>query len=223
MKEIELLEKYLSDERKEKIGKVLGQRTRDVCIVVDRLDKDHNYMAILRTMEAFGVQDAHIIPLHEDDTQKISKRITKGSHKWLTIKTYPDWQKCFKHLKKQGYKIYASFLSDEAEEIESLDLSGKVALLFGNELNGLDKEEANACDGVFMIPMVGFTQSFNVSVACALTLQRFFMERKSKNIDRGSLEESEAIKLKALWYKRAVPNSAKILKEELKRLQQKQG
>jgi len=221
MKEIELLEKYLSETRMQRIDEVLKQRTRDVCVIIDRLDKAHNYMAIMRTMDAFGIQDAHIVPLESDDNGTISKKVTQGAHKWLTIHMHKSWRECFDAVKKEGYKIYASYLDDNAKGLESLDLSGKVALLFGNELKGLEKEEVKACDGVFILPMVGFSQSYNVSVASALTLQRFFLRREELQLGRGHLSEQETLKLKTLWYKKAVQNSEVILKEELRRIEEK--
>ena len=217
MKEIELLEKYLTAERIQRINEVLSKRTRDVCVIIDRLDKAHNYMAILRTMDAFGVQDAHIIPLETDAPQAISRKISTGSHKWLTIRIHQNWKTCFSCLREAGYKIYASYLDKGVRGLETLDVSGKVALLFGNELCGLEEDEFKACDGAFVLPMSGFAQSYNVSVACALTLQRFFLLREQQKISRGHLSHIESTELKYLWYKKSVPNSEKILQEELRR------
>lgn len=217
MNELDLLKKYMTDRRIERVEGVLKRRTRDVCVVIDRIDKPHNYMAALRSCDAFGIQDVHIIPFENEEDESISIKVTQGAHKWLTIKVHDNWQSCFEHLKTAGYKIYASHLSDEADGLEKLELGGRVALLFGNELNGLDREQVQACDGSFILPMYGFSQSFNVSVACALSLQRLLLARDAAGMGRGSLTEAEMSEMRLLWYRLAVPNSARILEEERRR------
>ena len=218
MNEIEILRPYLSDRRAEKIDSVLSRRTRDLCVVLDRFDKPHNYMAVLRTLEAFGIQDAHIIPMHGVSKSDISKSVTQGADKWLSIRIYPDWRKCFQVLRENAYKLYAACLSNEAASIEDISTTSKIALVFGNELDGLDPEETEACDGAFMLPMYGFSQSFNVSVACALSIQRLFIAREAAGHKWTGLSESEKNALKIEWYKKAVQNSEKLLNETRRRI-----
>lgn len=207
----DILRPMLSDARLEKIERVLARRTRRLTLVVDRLDKPHNYMAILRTAEAFGVQDIHIILDPAMPRQELSRKLTMGAHHWLTLHVYHDWRTAFVALRAAGYKLYASYLDETACGLEALDLSGKVALLFGNELEGFTAEQVAACDGRFFLPMEGFTQSFNVSVACALGLQRFLFACEAAGIAREPLGEDGRVALRAEWYRHSVQASDAIL------------
>ena len=213
MNEIDLLKKHIRPERAEKIEAVLCARTRDVTVVLDRLNKPHNFMAILRTCDAFGIQDAHIVLQPGQPGDHISDPITQGAHKWLTINISYDWRERFQNLKNQGYKLYASGLSESAAPLESLDLKGRVALVFGNELEGLAKEQIAFCDGLFMLPMLGFAQSFNVSVAAALSLQKLFSLREARGIPKAPLDEVEREALRREWLIKALHNAELILRE----------
>ena len=203
--------------RRERLENVLARRTRDLTIVIDRLDKPHNYMAVLRTCEAFGIQDIHLVIPDNQDGDTISSGVTQGAHKWLTLHTYRDWEACFDKLRQNGYRLYASCLSPTAGTLESFDLADRTALIFGNELEGLTSEQTAACDGVFMLPMEGFSQSFNISVACALSVQRFFLARAEQGLTRGKLSDTEQTKLRVEWMIKAVPHSDRILEEEQRR------
>ncbi len=222
MKTVDLLQQHMTERRIQRLERVLLRRTRDITIVIDRFNKPHNYMAILRTCEAFGLQDVHIILPESMKQDGISKSITQGADKWLTLHYHDDWTAAFAALRELGYRIYASYLLPERDTqaengLEALEPDGKIALLMGNELDGLEPEQAKAADGLFMLPMLGFTQSFNVSVACALSVQRLMLLREAHGITLTPLSEAEQDELRVRWYKLAVPNSARIIEEHKRR------
>jgi tRNA (guanosine-2'-O-)-methyltransferase len=156
-------------ERLMRLYQVLNQRTRYISVLLEAVDDGHNQAAVLRTADAFGVQNVSIVT--GDKPFEPSKNITQGAHKWLTIKKKPDLHTAINDLKLEGYQIYATYLGDGAVPIDEIDLSKPTVLIFGNEHNGISEEAANLADGKFYIPMYGFVQSFNISVAAALALQ----------------------------------------------------
>lgn len=221
MDDIEILSGFVTPERLLKIRSVLDSRTRELTVVLDRLNKPHNFMAILRTCEAFGVQDVHIIPQSGSPTS-ISGEITRGADKWLTIHFHKSWRECFARLRENGYRIFASFLGESKETIEALPATGRIALLFGNELDGLDPETIAASDGRFMLPMLGFCQSFNVSVACALSIQKLSGLRESRENPWPPLPEPEKSALMREWLMKSIPRANELL-EEVRRRQAAPG
>lgn len=102
-------------------------------------------------------------------TEQSVQNVSKNCHKWLTVREYPTAEPCLSKLRRAGYKIYASSLSQDALPIHDVDLSQKCAFVFGNEKHGVTKEAEAQADGFFTIPMMGFVESMNVSVAVATT------------------------------------------------------
>ncbi len=217
MNEREILESLLSESRLARLERVLARRTRELTVVLDSFNKPHNYMAVLRTVESFGLQDVHIVPLPGDDTESISKSVTQGAHKWLDLHVHTDWRAGYRRLKERGYRLLGAYLSKDAKPMESHDLSGKTALVMGNELEGLSEEKAAFCDGLYTLPMAGFSQSFNVSVAAALSIQRFFLERERRKKPCTGLSTEERELLRADWLRKSTPHARRILEEMRRR------
>ena len=147
---------------------VLAQRLGSLSIVLDNVYDPHNISAILRSCEAFGVQDVHII--ESEEFFKVNKEITRGCEKWLSLHIWDDFTNCRKFLKKKGFVIYSTCFADDAIPINAIPIDKPVALVVGNEHRGVENKIAELCDAKIIIPMFGFVQSFNVSVASALAL-----------------------------------------------------
>ena len=160
-------ERWISDmilpERLMRLHRVLNQRTRYISVLLEAIDDGHNQAAVLRTADAFGVQNISVV--EGDQPFHPNKKITQGSHKWLTIKKHPDLQTAIQELRAEGYQICVTYLGGNAVPIGEIDLSKPTVLLFGNEHRGISEEAAELADQKFYIPMVGFVQSFNISVA----------------------------------------------------------
>jgi len=165
-------------ERLMRMHQVLNQRTRYISVLLEAIDDGHNQAAVLRSADAFGVQNISII--EGDKPFQPNKKVTQGSHKWLTIQKHPDLQTALQKLRSEGYQICVTYLGDGAVPIGEVDLSRPAVLLFGNEHRGISEEAARLADQKFYIPMVGFVQSFNISVAAALTLQE--MTKRAREI-----------------------------------------
>ncbi|MBN2909513.1 RNA methyltransferase [Polycladomyces sp. WAk] len=187
----------IQPERLMRLYQVLNQRTRYISVLLEAVDDGHNQAAVLRTADAFGIQNISVVTGNKPFEP--SKKITQGSHKWLTIRKKPDLQTAIKDLKSEGYQIYATYLGDDAVPIGEIDLSKPTVLIFGNEHKGISKEAANLADGKFYIPMYGFVQSFNISVAAALALQEVTKRAREIAGDRYGLTDEEKRELLLEW------------------------
>lgn len=190
------LDEFLTDERKEKITSVLKGRSAHFAPVTEGLYDRGNINAIMRSAEAFGFFKFHII---ETNSQfKESKRVAQGADKWLEVNRWGSTKSCIESLKADGYKVYATHLSREAKPFEDLDFSKKTAVIFGNEKEGVSDEALELSDGNVLLPMSGFTQSFNISVAGALSCQQAYLKSPKK------ISADEASLLEALYYLKTI-------------------
>jgi tRNA (guanosine-2'-O-)-methyltransferase len=184
-------------ERLMRLYQVLNQRTRYISVLLEAVDDGHNQAAVLRTADAFGVQNISVVAGNKPFEP--SKNVTQGAHKWLTVRQKPNLQTAITDLKSEGYQIYATYLGDGAVPIDEIDLSKPTVLIFGNEHQGISEEAANLADGKFYIPMYGFVQSFNISVAAALTLQEVTKRAREAAKERYFLTDKEKRELFLEW------------------------
>ncbi|AGT33841.1 RNA methyltransferase [Geobacillus genomosp. 3] len=147
---------------------VLNERTRYITVLIEAVDDPHNQAAVLRTAEAFGVQDVHIVTGRAPFSP--NRLVTRYADQWLTLHRKPNIETAIGDLKRQGYQVYASYLGEGTIPLSDIDVSKPTVLLFGNEHSGVSDEALKLADGTFVIPMHGFVQSFNISVAAALAL-----------------------------------------------------
>jgi tRNA (guanosine-2'-O-)-methyltransferase len=147
---------------------VAGRRLAGVRVVLDGVHDPHNISAVLRSCEGFGLQHVHLIG--RTGGMGVNRAITLGCHKWLDLHAHADAGACASALHEQGFELWAAVPDRAAQPIEALDFGRKVALVFGGERDGLSDELLAACDGRYQIPMPGFSQSLNVSVAAAISI-----------------------------------------------------
>jgi len=215
---IDYLSGFVTPLRRKRFDDVLRNRTRYVTIALEDIYQPHNTSAVLRSCDCFGIQDVHII--ENKNAFAVNPDIALGASKWLSIKQYnksenntPD---CIKHLKKQGYKIVATSLHTQAIDIRELDVSHKMALLFGTEKEGLSPYALEHADIHVKFPMYGFTESFNISVCAALSL--FYLTEKIKNqMLKWPLQKAEMYPLIIQWLKNTIKD-ADLLEKRFKNL-----
>ncbi len=162
---IAYLESFLTERRRALFRKILEQRTRYLTVVLEDLYQPHNASAVLRSCECFGIQDIHIIENRNKYT--VNPDIALGASKWLNLIKYNDQEDntavAIRSLKEQGYRIVATVPGKDATPLQEFDLTaGKAALLFGTELTGLTETAVSLADEKLVIPMYGFTESFNI-------------------------------------------------------------
>ncbi|MGE0615835.1 MAG: TrmH family RNA methyltransferase [Bacteriovoracia bacterium] len=206
---IQLLDPYLSSERKRRISEVIQGRTRTVVPVLDRVCDLGNINAVLRSAEALGFDQIEII--ESGDGYKTSNRASQGTDKWLTMRKWQDPARCLEQLKQDGYRIYATHLSPTAVPIHELDFTQKCAVVLGNEKEGVGAEVLQRADATFMIPMYGFAQSFNISVAAALCFNHIASDRMRRQGRHGDLSPEAREELQARYFELSVPSAEPIL------------
>ncbi len=207
---IEALSTYLSPERQRIINRTLKHRTYNFATITENIYDFGNISAAMRSAEAFGFYHFHIIQ-QENSKFKTANRVTTGAEKWLDIKKYSRPEPCIQSLKNSGYQIFATDLQ-AAVTISDIDFSKPTALVFGNEKDGVSNEVRDLCDASVILPMHGFTQSFNISVAASLSYQHVFNDRKNRLGLSGDLTEKEEHFLRAHYFLLATNNARKILK-----------
>ncbi|MFZ6052369.1 TrmH family RNA methyltransferase [Halocola ammonii] len=208
------LSTFLTEGKKQHFENALQWRTRHISLVLDDIYNPQNISAILRSADCFGVQDVHII--ENDHNFSVSKRVVKGANKWLSVYQYRDYHDntapCLDGLKARGYKIAATSLHTEAIFPKDLPLNEPIAVVLGAEKDGVSQSTLDKADYHLKIPMYGFTESYNVSVASALILQTL-RERlnQSKEID-WKLGAEEADELRIEWAKKCLRNPQEIIR-----------
>ncbi len=184
----------ITRERLKRMLEVLKKRQPDLTVVLERLRNPHNISAILRTCDAVGIQYVHIV--EETGVVAVSKNVSRGSAQWLDISFYDDPLKCIQRLKHQGFKIYVTAIGPGAVDFREVDYTMPCAIVVGTELEGVSGEMISRADELIVIPMVGFVQSFNVSVATAIIMYEAFKQRDAKGLydsERVTPEERQRI------------------------------
>lgn len=210
---------YVTPRRQARFAEVLDQRTRRITVVLEDFYDSHNISAVLRTCDALGVQDVHVIETeHEFEHEP---EIALGSEKWLTVHRYgnsPDSRRaCVASLRQAGYRLLAVTPHADARPPEEIDVSGPCALVFGTEKEGLTGEIMDASDGAVRIPMCGFVESLNVSVAAALCLYPMTRRLRSGPRDWG-LTAAERDTLLFEWVRKSVPHVEQLAQRFLESL-----
>jgi tRNA (guanosine-2'-O-)-methyltransferase len=209
---LEILEPYITHGRRARVDKVLGERTLSIVPTTEALFDRGNVSAVLRSAEALGYQAVQIMETAEYFRE--ANRVTQGADKWLDIKRWKAVRPCSDFLKQHGYRILATHLKG-ATPIDEVDWSIPTALVFGNEKEGVSNELLSQADGRVVIPMAGFTQSFNISVAAALALYHIRQARIRQLGFHGDLCETAQRKLRARYYYRSIRGAESILHRAL--------
>lgn len=224
-KVIAALHPFVSRQRLTRMEGVLAQRTRYITVMVEDLFQPHNGSAVLRSCDAFGVQDAHIV--ENRNPWRVNPGVELGTAQWLTLHRYRNSRMapegspvvgdvdqthaCLAALRERGYRIIATTPHREGRSPATLSLdNGPIALLFGTEKEGLTEAALTGADEYLAIPMVGFVESLNISVSAAVTLQTL-AERLRATTLPWRLSDGERHRLLAEWLRRDVKHADGIL------------
>ena len=175
-----------SERRLARLESVLRHRQPDLTVVMENIHDPHNVSAMLRSCDAAGVSEAQLL-YNTEAFPKVGKKSSASAGKWVERRKFKTVTECYKTLRVEGFRIYATQLDESAESLYDLDLAQKVAFVFGNEHRGVSDEAAREADKLIQIPMVGMIQSLNVSVACAVVLFECLRQR----LARGHYGESK--------------------------------
>ncbi len=212
LKLIAYLEQFVTEKRRNLFHKVLDERTRHFTVAIEDIYQPHNASAVVRSCDIFGVQDVHII----ENKYKFdaSNQVSKGAQKWVDFKYYKkkdtnNTLKCIANLRSKGYKIIATTPHNESCMLQDFDISQKSAFFFGVEKEGLSKDVMENADGFLKIPMAGFTESLNISVAAAIILQNLNIKLKNSDLN-WQLKPLEKTEKYLDWLEKSIKSIKKI-------------
>lgn len=209
------LREFMTDERDRLFKSIAADRTRFLSVVIEDIYQPHNASAVLRSCDCFGVQDVHII--ENENEWSINEGVAMGAGKWLTVEQHNmqehNTRPALLNLKEQGYQIVATTPHRDDHTIADLPLDRPVALVFGAEVRGVSDTVFEMADRFVRIPMHGFTESFNISVAAALCLYELGRRIRSEVKDWQLSKEEQNILLFE-WARKSVRESDAILERK---------
>lgn len=186
---------------------VLQRRTARLVLILERPWNDENVQAVLRTAESFGIQHVWTIK-HPHTRGRAHRSVTKGSHQWLTRRFFGEIRECVAAAEEEGLELWATDLDDGALELSAPEVLSpfpeRVGLIMGREMSGISEELRAATARQIYLPMHGFTESFNLSVAAALVIQRCFDAEPALV---GAMGEAERSDLRSKWFARLAGKS----------------
>lgn len=201
------LENILTDNRKERFLNVLANRTKHFTIAVEDVFQMHNTSAVMRSCEVFGIQELNVI--EQRYGKRIDKEIAMGAQKWVDINQFDSITNCLSTLKNQGYQIIATTPHENDCLLEDFDITKPSAFFFGTERDGLSQEILDKADGFLKIPMVGFTESLNISVSAAIIIQNLTNRLRNSDI-AWQLSEDEILEKRLSWAKSSIKDIKRI-------------
>lgn len=201
------LENMLTDNRKERFDAVLKNRTNHFTIAVEDVFQFHNTSAVMRSCEVFGIQELNIV--EQRFGKNIDKEIAMGAQKWVDINKFDSIGTCINSLKDKGYQIIATTPHDDSCLLHEFDITKKSAFFFGTEKEGLSAEVMNRADGYLKIPMVGFTESLNISVSAAIIIQDLTNRLRQSEV-QWQLSANEILEKRLQWAKNSIKDIKRI-------------
>ncbi|MBC8767911.1 RNA methyltransferase [Arenibacter sp. BSSL-BM3] len=205
---LEYLEGFITPKRKSRFLDILEERTNYITVAIEDVYQMHNTSAVVRSCDVFGVQQAHLI--ESKFGKRLDKDIAMGAQQWVDIKRYKNTTDCIDTLRRQGYKIVATTPHENNCSLTNFEFTGKTALFFGTERDGLSREVLDKADSFLTIPMVGFTESLNISVSAAIILHALTNNLRRTEID-WSLTEEEKLEKRLDWTKKSVRSLNDVL------------
>ncbi|MDP2187128.1 MAG: RNA methyltransferase [Sphingobacteriaceae bacterium] len=210
---VAFLEQHINAARLDKLKKVLAARTRHLTVVLENLYHPENGNAVMRSVECFGLQEMHVIQEMYD--WKYSLKIARGAAKWTELHAYGTENggatACYRSLKERGYQLVATDPQPGSCTAENLDLTKPVALIFGTESTGVAPQTLDMADARIHIPMVGFTESFNISVSAGILLAQL-RQRLEREQPHWQLEPADAENLYEDWLLKSVRHADALVR-----------
>ncbi|MBK6292241.1 MAG: RNA methyltransferase [Ignavibacteria bacterium] len=167
----------MTPERKARIEHVLRRRQPTLTVVFENVHDLHNVSAVLRSCDAVGVLEAFAIYNGGQVFPGLGQKSSGGAFKWIPIHLFETVEECYAAIRAKGFAIYTTHLAADSVSLHNMDLTKPVALVFGNEHEGVTEEARTAADGNFLVPQMGMVQSLNISVACAVSLYEAMRQR----------------------------------------------
>ena len=208
---IDYMQQFMLPERFDNLRRVLGNRTRWMTVCMENTFHPQNASAIIRTCEAFGIQDIHTIETLCPFSP--SANVVKGSDKWIGINRHYSTGEALSALRNAGYRIIATTPHSGDTPPEEFDVTAApFALVFGTEHAGVSEEVTDAADGFIRIPMCGFVESLNVSASASILLYMLSSRLRASGAE-WQLEECESLAMMLDWMMKSIRDSERILRK----------
>jgi tRNA (guanosine-2'-O-)-methyltransferase len=208
---IALLRPYVTDNKMQVFEACLAQRTRYITVVLEDIYQPQNASAVLRSCDCFGIQDVHVI--ENDHAYDINPKVVHGASKWMHIHKYFEedfnTERCLRGLKERGYQLVATSPRADSIPIHDFPLDRPIALMMGTEKRGLSDFAFDMADALVTIPMVGFTESLNISVSAAICLQNLTHRMRQSDF-QWQLSDDEREDLQLEWMRKVVKDAERI-------------
>lgn len=190
--------KAITARRLARMRGTLARRQSDLAVVIENVHDPHNVSAMLRSCDAVGAAAAHLVYSYIEEPS-VSTGVAASAQRWLTLHRHASVEECYRALREQGIRIFATTLGEASVELYDLDLTRPCAFVFGNETRGVSPDAVSLADASVFIPMMGMVESLNVSVACAVSLYEALRQRRAAGrydrefpLDEGSLDQLRA-------------------------------
>ena len=173
----------MNSEREQKLRAVIRQSQPDLTVVLENIFDPLNISAVLRSCDAVGVREVFVVYTKKYLDKRglvLGKKTSAGAFKWIDVYVFEALEECFRRVRERYGRVLATHLGEASHSLYALDLTQPTALLFGNEDEGISAEALALADGNFLIPQAGFTESLNISVACAVSLFEARRQRAEK-------------------------------------------
>ena len=208
------LHPHMTEQRLQRIRDAVAERTRSVVPVVEGLVNTGNVSAVMRSAEAMAYQDFHVVK-GNNERYKHSSRTAGGAEQWLDIWRWDAPADCAAHLRDAGYRLVAMHLHADTVPIREIDFTQPTAMVFGNEEAGVSEAMMDEVVAACVVPLPGFTESFNVSVAAAVALYHAQQDRLDRQGYHADLDPGEQTRLTARFCLRSVTHAKRILRRKM--------
>ena len=168
----------MNEVRRERLERVLMKRQFDLTVVMENVNDPHNIAAVMRTCDAVGIQEIYVLNSIIRPHKRFGAKSSSSASKWLTVHHFSDLELCVSSIREKYKKIYTTYLTEDSLNLYEMNLTEPIALVFGNEHDGVSESFRQLADGNFIIPQVGIIQSLNISVACAVTIYEAYRQKK---------------------------------------------
>ncbi|WP_245798417.1 TrmH family RNA methyltransferase [Cnuella takakiae] len=180
---------------------MLAHRQPDFTVVLENVFDVHNVSAIMRTCDAIGIQEIFVINDREPPPGRWGFRSSGGAYKWITAHQFTDVQSCMSVVRSRYQQVFTTHLSSDVVSLYEMNLTGSIALVFGNEQKGVSETLRGMADGNFIIPQMGMIRSLNISVACAIALYEGYRQKAAAgHYDMPKLPPTQIDQLRSDWY-----------------------
>ena len=206
------LAQFITPERRRRVRDVVRLRTRHVTLVLEDIHKSQNASATLRTCECLGIQDVYSI--ENKNRFVLDKEVSLGASRWITMHRFrapgaDNTRLCYRALRQKGYRVVATAPGQQESGPEDLDISRPLAVVFGNEVDGLSAAAFSGADALLSIPLYGFTRSYNITVSAGIVLAAVVFRLRASDI-AWQLPPEEQNRLILSWYRKIVRGSGLI-------------